>query len=101
MCENFFQDSNLSESGQKYPRMPKISPGVFPVSSINSVHINIYIHTSEHTLARSLHDVSRANNNREAVVVCFRMAFHASAMRIFSNYLVYYYSNSYKLIDIL
>ena len=40
----FFQDSNLSEPGQKYPHMPKISPGGLPVSSINSVHINIYIY---------------------------------------------------------
>ena len=39
--------------------------------------------TSAHTLARSLHDVSCANNNRFAVVVCFRLAFHASGMRIF------------------
>ena len=37
-----FQDSNLFELGQKYPHMPKISPGGLPVSSINSVHINIY-----------------------------------------------------------
>ena len=40
----FFQNSNLSEPGQKYPHMPKISPGGLPVSSINSVHINIYIY---------------------------------------------------------
>ena len=79
----FFQDSNMSEPGQKYPHMPKISPGGLPVSSINSVHINIYISTSAHTLARSLHYVSRANNNRFAVVVCFKLAFHASGMRIF------------------
>ena len=39
-----FQDSNLSEQGQKYPHMPKISPEGLPVSSINSEHINIYIY---------------------------------------------------------
>ena len=39
--------------------------------------------TSAHTLARSLHNVSCANNNREAVVVCFRLAFYASGIRIF------------------
>ena len=41
MCENF-PKLELSEPGQKYPHMPKISPGGLPVSSINSVHINIY-----------------------------------------------------------
>ena len=39
---------------------------------------------SGHTLARSLQDVSCANNNREAVV-CFRLAFHGSGMRIFGE----------------
>ena len=72
MCENF--DSNLSEPGQKYPYISKISPVDLPVSSINYVHINIYIYTSAHTLARSLHDVSRANNNRFAVV--FALGWH-------------------------
>ena len=48
MCENIFQDSNLSETGQKYPHMAKISPGGIPVSSINYVHINIYIHIYIH-----------------------------------------------------
>ena len=43
----------------------------------------IYIYTSAHTLARSLHDVSRANNNRFAVVVCFRLTFHSLGMPIF------------------
>ena len=42
-----------------------------------------YIYTSAHTLARSLHDVSRAINNREAVVVCFRLSLHASGLPIF------------------
>ena len=42
-----FQDSNLSEPGQKYPHMPKISPAGLPVSSINSEHINIYIYTHQ------------------------------------------------------
>ena len=32
-------------------------------------------------LARSLHDVSCANNKRFAVVVCFRSALYASGMR--------------------
>ena len=32
-------------------------------------------------LARLLHDVSRANNNREAVVVYFKLALCASEMR--------------------
>ena len=36
--------------------------------------------TSAHTLARSLHDMSCANNNRFTVVVCFRSAFYASGM---------------------
>ena len=40
-----FQASNLSEPGQKYPHMPKISPGGLPVSSINSEYINIYIYS--------------------------------------------------------
>ena len=39
------------------------------------------VYTSSHTLARSLHDVSRANNNRFAVVVSFMLPFHASRMR--------------------
>ena len=48
------------------------------------------MHTSAHTLARSLHDVSCANNNRFAVVVCYRLAFHASGMRIlFGNLRVF------------
>ena len=33
------------------------------------------------TLPRSLHDVSPANNSREAVVVCFNSALRASGMR--------------------
>ena len=41
------------------------------------------VYTGAHTLARSLHDVARANNNRFAVVVCSRLAFHASGMRFF------------------
>ena len=45
--------------------------------------LSIVVTTSAHTLARSLHDVSCANNNRFAVVVCFRLAFHASRMRFF------------------
>ena len=45
MCESF-QDSNLSEQGQKYPYMSKISTGGPPVSSINSEHIIMYIRTS-------------------------------------------------------
>ena len=49
---------------------------------INIILVNLIL-TSAHTLARSLHDVSRANNNRFAVVVCFRLAFHASGMPIF------------------
>ena len=37
-----FQDMNLSEPGQKYPYMPKISPGGLPVSSIYYIsHIHI------------------------------------------------------------
>ena len=43
MCEKKFKYSNLPEPGQKYPHMPKISPGGLPVSSTNSEHINIYI----------------------------------------------------------
>ena len=45
--------------------------------------ICVYIYTSAHTLASSLHNMSCANNNREAVVVCFRLAFHASRMQFF------------------
>ena len=41
------------------------------------------IYTSAHTLAKSLHSVSCANNNSFAVVVCFRLAFHASGMQFF------------------
>ena len=37
--------------------------------------IDIDIYTNAHTLANSLHDVSCANNNRFAVVVCFRLEF--------------------------
>ena len=40
-------------------------------------------YTSAHTLARSLHDVSCTNKKRFAVVVCFRVVFHASGTRIF------------------
>ena len=43
----------------------------------------LYKYTSAHTLARSLNDVFCANNNREAVVVCFRLALYASGMRFF------------------
>ena len=32
----------MSEPGQNYSHMPKISPGGLPVSSIDSEHINIY-----------------------------------------------------------
>ena len=48
-----------------------------------------FVYTSAHTLAKSLHDVSRANNNRFAVVVCFRLAFHASEMRFFLEIFVF------------
>ena len=44
------------------------------------VSVNI-IGTSVLRLARSVHDVSRANNNREAVVVCVNSARRASEMR--------------------
>ena len=55
-CVNFFQDTNMSEPGQKYPHMPKINPGNLPVSSINSVHINIY--SGVRVIAsRILHDI--------------------------------------------
>ena len=51
-----FQYSNYSEPGQKYPYMPKISPGGLPVSSINSENTNIYIrtHIYIHCLAISI-----------------------------------------------
>ena len=49
-----FQNSNLSEPGQKYPYMPKISPGCLPVSSINSENINIYIRTYIYTIKTQL-----------------------------------------------
>ena len=52
--------------------------------------VRVYIYTSAHTLARSLHDVYCANNNRFAVVVCFRLAFYASGMRIFLKILYHY-----------
>ena len=44
MCE-IFPKLEVSEPGQKYSYMPKISRGGLPVSSIDSAHINIYIHT--------------------------------------------------------
>ena len=50
------------------------------------IYIYIYIYTSAHTLARSLHEVSCANKNRFAVVVCFRLEFHASGMQIWGNF---------------
>ena len=50
---------------------------------ISGKSVLILVITSAHTLARSLHDVSCANNNRFAVVVCFRLTFHASGMRFF------------------
>ena len=55
-------------------------------SSLGYIYIYInclLIYTSAHTLARSLHDVSCANNNLFAVVVCFRLTFHSWGMRIF------------------
>ena len=51
MCESFSQTRFCPSQAknipacQKYSRMPKINPGELPVSSINSVHINIYICT--------------------------------------------------------
>ena len=42
-CVKKLLDSNVSEPGQKYPHMPKISPEVLPLSSINSVHIKCLI----------------------------------------------------------
>ena len=42
--EKIFPISNFPHPGQKYSHMPKMSPGGFPVSSINSVHINVYTH---------------------------------------------------------
>ena len=60
-------------------KTPKFCLSIFVVV----IYSKYLIHTSAHTLARSLHDVSCANNNRFAVVVCFRLAFHASGMRIF------------------
>ena len=42
-CVNVFHDLNLSELCQKYPHMPKISPGGLSVCSINYVHTYIYI----------------------------------------------------------
>ena len=52
MCETFFKDSKLTEQEQKYLHLPEVILGGFPVYSINSVHINIYIyiHTSALTL---------------------------------------------------
>ena len=43
-CVNVFPRLEPFPARQKYPHMPKISPGVLPVSSINSVHINIYLY---------------------------------------------------------
>ena len=42
------------------------------------------LYTSAHTLASSVHDLSCAKNNREAVVVCFRLAFHGISWKFSS-----------------
>ena len=44
-----FPKLELSEPGQEYPHMQKISPGGLPVSSINSEHMkHIYTHIRTH-----------------------------------------------------
>ena len=44
MCGNIPKLESVRPS-PKYPYMPKITPGGLPVSSINSLHENIYIYT--------------------------------------------------------
>ena len=43
MCD-FFPRLELVRARPKYPHTPKVNPGGLLVSSINSVHINIYTH---------------------------------------------------------
>ena len=42
MRENSSKTRTCPSQAKKYPQLPKISSGCLPVSSINSVHINIY-----------------------------------------------------------
>ena len=65
-----FSKTGSVQAKQKYPYMPKISPGSIPVSSINYAHINIYL------LCRSFHDM---------VVVCFNTELRASRIRMQKN----------------
>ena len=51
MCEIFPKLELVPSQAKKYPHMPKITSGCLPVSSINSVHINIY---SQHPVTRTL-----------------------------------------------
>ena len=51
--------------------------------SIKRGILYIFIYSSAHTLARSLYDVARAKKHRFAVVVCSRLAFHASECDFF------------------
>ena len=67
----------------------KMKMGFFLFILFNPRQSRVFINISAHTLARSLHNVSRANNNRFEVVVCFRLAFHASGMRIFLEIFVF------------
>ena len=78
---NFFQQSNLAEPGKNQPLGSSSFFNQF--WTYKHIYTHIYIYISAHTHARSLHDVSCANNNREAVVVCFSLAFYASGMRFF------------------
>ena len=50
--------------------------------------ICVYIYTSAHTFASSLHDMSCANNNREAVVVCLGWHFMPRECNFFGSFRV-------------
>ena len=71
-CEISFSECESTMFRTRKTLEPRIPPIALELSE-----------TSAHTLARSLHDVSCANNNRFAVVVCFQLAFHTSEMPIF------------------
>ena len=75
----------MSEPGQKYPHMPKISPGGLPVSSINSEHINIYIYTHIYTLSGQKY----FNTFKLCHMVEICMPLKLFVLKITSNVLIY------------
>ena len=52
-------------------------------------------------LARSLRHVSRANNNRFAVVICFKSALRAKKFKFFENFRVKIFKILYNQHDVL